>query len=150
MLPRETGADADVEEGSRGEFRWLTEALHIGDQRIIPPGRHVGGQHARECPLRHPDGVLANRRPDIRAKLAETGVDAETAHAALAAFDGDQDQEDAEAAAALRFAERRRLGPWRRDPKVRAERRDRDIAAMARQGFPVRLSIRVIDGEGEG
>ena len=54
-----------------------------------------------------------------------------------------------ERAAARRYAERRRLGPWRADPARRSGRRDRDIAAMARAGFPVRLAISVIDGTDE-
>lgn len=46
-------------------------------------------------------------------------------------------------AAARRYAERRRLGPWR--PRDRAERRDRDIAAMIRAGFGSALARRTID-----
>lgn len=49
-----------------------------------------------------------------------------------------------DAAAALRFAERRRLGPWR--PGDRTAKRDKDIAAMMRAGFPHGLARRTIDG----
>jgi regulatory protein len=50
---------------------------------------------------------------------------------------------DAEFTAACRHAQRRRLGPWRRDD--RAARRDRDLAAMARAGFGYRMASHVID-----
>tara|TARA_R110002110_G_scaffold415852_1_gene658123 strand:+ start:27878 stop:28501 length:624 start_codon:yes stop_codon:yes gene_type:complete len=50
---------------------------------------------------------------------------------------------DAEFTAACRHAQRRRLGPWRRDD--RAARRDRDMAAMARAGFGFRMASRIID-----
>ena len=80
-----------------------------------------------------------------QAKLMATGIPAHLAAEALAAQDADS--EDPERAAAERFVQRRRFGPWRLDAQVRADRRDKDIAAMARAGFPVRLAIDVIDGE---
>ncbi|MGH6947427.1 MAG: regulatory protein RecX, partial [Kiloniellales bacterium] len=46
--------------------------------------------------------------------------------------------------AALAFARRRRLGPYRAEPD-RAGRRERDLAALARQGFAYELARRVID-----
>ncbi len=52
------------------------------------------------------------------------------------------------AAQALRWAERRRLGPFRiRD---RALRRERDVASLVRAGFPVGIALAVIDGAGRG
>jgi len=91
----------------------------------------------------------ASRRGAM-AKLQATGLDAATAEAALAEHDDNFGPDgDPERAAARRYAERRRLGPWRADPETRPERRDRDIAAMARAGFPVRLAIAVIDGTDE-
>jgi regulatory protein len=50
---------------------------------------------------------------------------------------------DAELRAALRYARRRRLGPFRLEG--RAERRDRDLAALGRQGFDYETARRVID-----
>lgn len=83
----------------------------------------------------------------IRAALGQKGVAAETAAAALAAAELD------DAAAARRFAERRRLGPWRdsgrdsgRDPARRAERREKDIAALMRAGFSHGHARAAIDG----
>ena len=50
-----------------------------------------------------------------------------------------------EFAAACRFARRRRLGPYRE--AERSERRNRDLAALARAGFPLDLARRVVDAE---
>lgn len=76
----------------------------------------------------------------IAASLAAKGVARPEVEAALAAR-----PDDADDAAASRYAARRRFGPWRlRD---RTERRQRDIAAMVRAGFSPSLARRVIDGE---
>ena len=75
-----------------------------------------------------------------RAKLREKGVDDATASTALLEEGHD------ERAAAHAYARRRGLGPFR--TRDRAERRDRDVAAMARAGFPVDIAIRIVDGDG--
>lgn len=83
----------------------------------------------------------------IRQKLAAKGVAGELIEGALneLAQDIDGDPDDA---AALAYARRRRLGPFR-PPEARAERRDRDLAALARAGFSLATARRVIDG-GDG
>ena len=78
----------------------------------------------------------------IRAALNQKGIDGATAAAAMEAAGLD------DAAAARRFAARRRLGPWRA-PEKRAERREKDIAAMMRAGFPLALAREAIDGPAE-
>lgn len=82
----------------------------------------------------------------IRAKLAAKGVPAPLVERALAAVaeDGPGRGGDADLAAALAFARRRRLGPWR-VAGARAARRARDLAALARAGFGYDLARRVID-----
>ncbi|MHA1114431.1 MAG: regulatory protein RecX, partial [Alphaproteobacteria bacterium] len=52
--------------------------------------------------------------------------------------------EAADLAAAIAYARRRRLGPWR-VAAARAERRERDLAALARAGFNYDLARRVVD-----
>ncbi|WP_102958681.1 regulatory protein RecX [Mangrovicella endophytica] len=75
------------------------------------------------------------------AKLLAKGVEPDLVAAALAVEGGD------ERASAWRYAERRRLGPFRlRD---RAERRDRDVAAMIRAGFAFADAAAVIDGNAD-
>lgn len=73
----------------------------------------------------------------IRMALGQKGVAAPLVDAAIAADDGDDES------AALRFAARRRLGPWR--GANRAEKRDKDIAAMMRAGFSLTLARQAID-----
>ncbi|MER2268162.1 RecX family transcriptional regulator, partial [Methylobacterium oxalidis] len=86
------------------------------------------------------------------AKLAAKGVPRDTIAAAMeaereAAPEGEPEVVEAEAAAA--YARRRRLGPYRR-PDARAAHRDRDLAALARAGFPYDLARRTVDAEAPG
>ncbi|MEQ9125223.1 MAG: RecX family transcriptional regulator, partial [Alphaproteobacteria bacterium] len=93
-------------------------------------------------------GRGASRRSAL-AKLQATGIAPDLAEAALEAVDGAEAEDaDQERAAAERYARRRRLGPWRTDPATRAGRRDRDVAALARAGFPPGLALAVFDGPG--
>jgi regulatory protein len=69
----------------------------------------------------------------IRAGLAAKGVAADDAEAAIAGLrdaGGDPDL-----AAAVAFARRRRLGPYRRAERGSADDRDKNLAAFARAGF---------------
>ncbi|WP_237153550.1 regulatory protein RecX [Oryzibacter oryziterrae] len=76
----------------------------------------------------------------IAMTLRRKGVDAETAEVALAGDEGSDEE------AALRFAHRRRIGPWRRDRGGDAATlRNREIAAMMRQGFGYGLARTIID-----
>jgi len=78
-------------------------------------------------------------RRAIQATLAAKGVAAETVRTALADFDP-----EAERAAAWALARRRRLGPFR-PAAARAVHRLRDLAALARAGFPHDIARAVID-----
>lgn len=49
--------------------------------------------------------------------------------------------------AALNYARRRRIGPYRK--AARAENRERDMAALARQGFDYETARGVVDAEAE-
>ncbi|MGE4221186.1 MAG: regulatory protein RecX [Alphaproteobacteria bacterium] len=86
----------------------------------------------------HRRGVSAR---GIRRQLAAKGVDRETVEDVLAQLAADTP--DPDLAAAIAYARRRRLGPWRGTD--RADRRDRDLAALARQGFSYQIALRVID-----
>jgi regulatory protein len=68
----------------------------------------------------------------IRAGLAAKGVAAEDAQAAIAALGEDGDPERA---AAVAFARRRRLGPFRRGAGDLTADRAKELAAFARAGF---------------
>ena len=79
-------------------------------------------------------------------RLKAAGVDAETVDQAMAAL-GEElhaDPQQREWRAAVAHARRKRLGPFR-VAKDRAERRQRDLAAMARGGFAYDLARKVID-----
>ncbi len=92
---------------------------------------------ASQTVVMHQRGWPARR---IAAALQAKGVQRLDAQAAL-----EQQPEDADAIAAARYAERRRLGPWSRGD--RAARRERDIAAMMRAGFRGGLAREVIDSD---
>jgi regulatory protein len=83
----------------------------------------------------------ASRRR-IEVSLHERGVPSDIALDVL----GDEGEgSDADRVAAGIYARRRRLGPHRTDPGRRAERRDRDLAALARAGFGYAVASAVVD-----
>jgi regulatory protein len=80
----------------------------------------------------------------IRARLSAKGVAREHIDPAIATLRDEAEEPDL--TAALTFARRRRLGPYR-PPGTRADRRARDLAALGRQGFTYDVARRVIDAE---
>jgi len=86
----------------------------------------------------------------LSAKLAAKGVSRDLVADAMAAERDAAEAEgtDTEEAAAAAYAKRRRLGPWRR-PDTREVHRDRDLAALARAGFPYGLARRIVEMETE-
>ncbi len=85
-------------------------------------------------------------RRGITMWLAAKGVSKDDIDDGLARLNDAYENPDFDAA--CNYARRRRLGPWR--AKDRTERRDRDLAALARQGFGYDLARRVIDAEDIG
>jgi regulatory protein len=84
-------------------------------------------------------------RRQIAAKLSAQGVAQATTAQALAGLD--EELPDAEFAAALAYAKRRRLGAFRATPDETPERRRKDLMAMARAGFALDLARRALMGE---
>jgi regulatory protein len=90
----------------------------------------------------------------IGGKLKLAGIDAEGIDTAIETADAElkplieaeDEGPDAELRAALRLAQRRRLGPYRAE-KERAERRQRDLASLARAGFSLDIARKVIDAD---
>lgn len=80
----------------------------------------------------------------VAMKLREKGVAAVDIDAALAA--AREDMPDIDLAAAAALARRRRLGPYR-SGDARAERRDKDLAALARAGFGYDIARRVVEAD---
>ena len=88
--------------------------------------------HERGTPLRA-----------IRERLRVKGLASADIDAALDSLRGES--EDPDMQAALAYAQRRRFGPFRLHD--RAERREKDLAAMARAGFFYGVAAKVIDAK---
>jgi regulatory protein len=90
----------------------------------------------------------------IAADLSARGIASDQIDDALRDLRAETDQAayedvrgtDPNIAAAAAYARRRRLGPWRR-PDIRAEKRDKDMAALARQGFGYDTATRIINSD---
>lgn len=80
----------------------------------------------------------------IARGLMMKGVDAETAEVTLERLRNEVP--DTDLAAALAFAKRRRLGPFR-PAELRAQYRDKDLATLGRAGFSYGLARSVVETE---
>jgi regulatory protein len=87
----------------------------------------------------HRRGASARK---IRAALMQKGVAQDDIETALDTLR--DETADPELAAALTLARRRKLGPFRPEA-ARAERREKDLAALARAGFGYDVARRVIE-----
>ncbi|WP_051329947.1 regulatory protein RecX [Niveispirillum irakense] len=89
----------------------------------------------------------------IRQKLRAKGLDETEVEKAIGGLEGAAEGE-ADLNAAIAYARRRRLGGFRPDRdgtgEARRQRRDKDIAAMARAGFDLATARRVIDADRTG
>ena len=88
----------------------------------------------------------------IRAKLTSKGVDGPIIHMALAFLEAEDP--DSEFSAAIAFARRRRIGPFRRqrpsgddtgDPQLH----EKELTALRRAGFCFDIARRVVDAQSE-
>ena len=100
------------------------------DDRVYAEGRTLS---------LHRRGISTN---GIRARLAAKGVGAEDIGAALEVLRDTTD--DPDMTAAIAYARRRRIGPYRTRGD-RDELKERDLAALARQGFGYQIARRVIE-----
>ena len=80
----------------------------------------------------------------IQNRLLAKGIDREILSRQLKAMT--ENNADPDLRAAFLFARRRRLGPFR-PADQRSERRDRDLASLARGGFDFETAKKVIDAE---
>ena len=92
----------------------------------------VGGLHRRGTSGRF-----------IRHRLALKGVPKDDIEAALETLA--EEVVDPDRRAAIAYARRRRIGPWRQDD--RDQYRDRDLAALGRQGFSFDIALWIVDAE---
>jgi regulatory protein len=84
----------------------------------------------------------------IEQKLSQKGIAPHQITAALEEADQDAPAGDAERAAALKLAARRRLGPFR-PPEMREAFKAKDLATLARAGFAFDIAKAVIGWDGE-
>ena len=86
------------------------------------------------------------RRRGSSARLIVQNLNAKGVPADIIAETASSLSEEAgDPAAALRFAQRRRLGPFR--PAGRAENRQRDLAALGRVGFDYQVATLIVDAK---
>ncbi len=135
VLLRRIGRWAPAGTAERDSGAALVEALlarfrasGLLDDRVYAEGR-AASLHRR--------GVSAR---GIRARLSRKGVAAEIIEDALRSL-SDQSA-DPELAAAVALARRRRLGPY---GGTGGERRQKDLAALTRAGFPFAVARCVVD-----
>ena len=84
----------------------------------------------------------------VRMHLASRGVDGDVIDETLVklADEAGTETRALDHAAALAYARRRRLGPFRAE-EVRADYRQKDMAALGRAGFSSDLARKIIDGD---
>ncbi len=93
--------------------------------------------HDRGTPLR-----------GIRYKLAEKGIAAELIETALAKLADELDASDLDMRAAVRFAKRRRIGPFSTaDDDGRRANREKDLATLARAGHAYGVAERIVGAD---
>ena len=80
----------------------------------------------------------------IRARLLQKAVSSDIIDGALAVLAGEVGQPDL--AAAIVYARKRRLGPYRRDTG-KPENLDKELAALARSGFSYSLALRIVEAK---
>jgi regulatory protein len=80
----------------------------------------------------------------IRTRLRAKGVPSEIVDQALENLAEERDEPDLDAAVA--YARKRRLGPYRIQG-ARADNRERDLAALGRRGFSYGTALKVVDAE---
>lgn len=94
----------------------------------------------------------------IKQRLSLLGVDRATVAEALERLAIEQGREGdapSDHAAAVSYARRRRLGPWRAGdetdlrPDERAKQRDKDLMALARRGFSLSVARAVLESDGD-
>ncbi len=133
----DTDPEMDAEKGAVAVEALIVELLGAG----LHDDARYAGERAR---ILHRRGASARA---IRAGLRAKGIEADDIERALAGLG--EEAAEPELAAALAYARKRRLGPYR-DPAARAGldekgRREKDLAALGRKGFGYDMARRVIE-----
>lgn len=123
---------SDREAGAEAVEQILNRLAEAG---LLDDGAYAAGQARRYLRA----GASAHY---IRAKLAAKGLGSALIEQAITALR--DELPEPELSAALTFARRKRLGPYRPEPE-RAARRERDLAALDRRGFDLEVARKIID-----
>jgi regulatory protein len=131
---REHGGDREEAiEVMEGVVKKMTDNGSINDLSFAR--RWVASYHRRGVTLR-----------DIAQRLRAKGVPRAVIDEAIKELE-DAAEHDPALQAAVAYVRRRRFGPWRMDPRKREERREKDLAAMARAGHRYHIARRVLELE---
>ncbi len=126
----------------------LVDRAYVDDQRfaeqLIERERRQGRSGSRIRAQLEAKGADPSILAEVEARILEERVSEGAAEAG--SFTGDPT--DMELEAAFRTAKKRRLGPYCVDPSERADRRQRHLAVLARQGFSRDIAYRVVDSDG--
>ncbi len=123
----------DPQQGAAAVERLIGRLTDLG----LLDDRRYAGERVRSLRARGTSTAM------IRAKLRAKALPAALVDSMLSADGGAA--AGRELLAALRYAQRRRLGPFR--TVDRAARRERDLAALGRQGFDYETARRVVDSD---
>lgn len=135
ILERRAERSVDAHGGDRDEIaRWIEEVLDGLEAQGLLDDARLARDRARRLNERG-----ASTRA-IRARLARKGLPGEAIGAALDGLGAEPGDPDERAAAA--YVRKRRMGPYRAD---REAWRERDLARLARAGFPLRTARRLVD-----
>jgi regulatory protein len=140
VLMRKVDRSLKEHGGDRAEAeKWADEVVArfvaaglVDDTRFA--GRKAGSLHRR-----------GNSSSLIRMKLRSKGLGDEAIDVAIDRLK--QEAADPDLEAAVGWARRRKLGPWRRDLSTRSDNRQKDMAVLARRGFRYDIVQKVIDAD---
>ena len=135
---------------------WRSVAHHGGEPQDAAPIIDVVVDRCIELGLLNDDTygrALVRRlrrrgqsRMQVHSQLVRKGIQSEICERLLDELsDGESELE-----AAYIYARRRRIGPYRVQTEPNRENRERDLAALARAGFPSTVALSVVDAPAEG
>lgn len=148
VLERKIRRSRNWVELSEEEAGWITEIADKCEQMGLIDDREFASVKARSL---HRAGKSTKA---IRSWLRGRGVDEARIDAAideLAEEGGLDRRDDVDASAALRFARKRRLGPFRREALASGpeglKARQRELAALARAGFGIGIAHAITEAD---
>jgi len=129
----------------------LVDRGYVDDRRcaeqLIDRARRQGRSGARIRAQLESKGIDPSMLAQIETEMRAERAEASSTRPASEFDSSPETPIDEDLEAAWRTARKRRLGPFCVDPSQRAERRQRHLAVLARQGFSRDISYRVVDAD---